>query len=60
MEMTLKLFGILIKRKGKRIDKELVKVLLHEMMKKNTTPGLGEEISIEGYTRATIVIKHKN
>jgi len=30
------------------------------MMKKYTTPGLGEEISIEGYTRATIVIKHEN
>ena len=42
------------------IDKELVKVLLHEMMKKNITPGLGEEISIEGYTRATIVTKHEN
>jgi hypothetical protein len=42
------------------IDKELVKVLLHEMMKKNITPGLGEEISIEGYTRATIKTKNKN
>ncbi len=40
------------------IDKELVKVLLHEMMKKNITPGfLGEEISMEGYTRATIITK---
>jgi len=26
------------------IDKELVKVILHEMMKKNITPGVGEEI----------------
>jgi hypothetical protein len=29
------------------IDKESVKVLLHEMRKKNITPGLREEISIE-------------
>jgi hypothetical protein len=43
------------------IDNELVKVLLHEMMKKNIlTLGLGEEISIEGYTRATIITKHEN
>jgi hypothetical protein len=42
------------------IDKKLVKVLLHEMMKKNITPGLGEEISIEGYTRATIITKNEN
>jgi hypothetical protein len=42
------------------IDKELVKVLLHEMMKKNITPGLGDEISIEGYTRATIITKNEN
>ncbi len=42
------------------IDKELVKVLLNEMRKKNITPGLGEEISIEGYTRATTTTKHNN
>ena len=42
------------------IDKESVKVLLHEMRKKNITPGLREEISIEGYTRATIITKHEN
>ena len=29
------------------IDKELVQVLLHEMMKKNITPGLGDEILTE-------------
>jgi len=53
MEMTLKLFGILIKKKNNTlycINKELVKVLLHEMRKKNIIPGLREEISIEGYT----------
>jgi hypothetical protein len=63
MEMTLKLFGILIKKKNNTlycIDKELVKVLLHEMRKKNIIPGLREEISIEGYTRATIITKHEN
>jgi len=30
------------------------------MMKKNITPGLGEEISIEGYTQATIITLHEN
>ena len=54
------------KKKRKRnntlycIDKELVKVLLNEMREKNITPGLGEEISIEGYTRATTTTKHEN
>jgi hypothetical protein len=42
------------------IDKELVKVILNEMRKKNITPGLGEEISIEGYTQATTTTKHEN
>jgi predicted AAA+ superfamily ATPase len=42
------------------IDKELVNVLLLEVMKKNITPGLGEEISIEGYTQATIITKNDN
>ena len=35
------------------IDKELVKVILKEMRKKNMTTALGEEFTIEGYTRAT-------
>jgi hypothetical protein len=54
------------KKKRKRnntlycIDKELVKVILNEMRKKNITPGLGKEISIEGYTRATTTTKHAN
>ncbi len=54
------------KKKNKRnntlycIDKELVKVLLNKMRKKNITPGLGEEISIEGYTRAATTTKHEN
>jgi len=57
------LFGILIKKKNNTlycINKELVKVLLHEMRKKNITPGLCEEISIEGYTRATKITKHES
>ncbi len=41
-------------------DKELVKVLLNETRKKNITPGLGEEISTEGYTQATTTTKHEN
>ena len=35
-------------------------MLLHEMMKKNITQGLGEEISIEGYTHTTTITKHNN
>jgi len=35
------------------IDKELVKVILKEMRKKNMTTALGEEFTIEGYTTAT-------
>ena len=41
------------------LDKELVKVLLKELREKNIT-GLGEEFSIEGYTRATTTTKHEN
>ena len=54
------------KKKRKRnntlycIDKELVKVLLNEMRKNNITPGLGEEISIEGYTQAFTTTIHEN
>jgi hypothetical protein len=38
------------------IDKELVKVILKEMRRNNTTE-LGEEHTIEGYTRATATTK---
>jgi hypothetical protein len=41
------------------IDKELVKVILKEMRRKNTTE-LGEERAIEGYTRETTITKDGN
>jgi hypothetical protein len=41
------------------IDKELVKVILKEMRRNNTTE-LGEERTIEGYTRATATTKDGN
>ncbi len=50
-----------VKKKNKHycIDKELVKVILKEMRRNNTTE-FGEERTIEGYTRATATTKDGN
>jgi len=51
----------MVKKNNKHycIDQELVKVILKEMRKKNITEW-GEELTIEGYTRATATTKDGN